>query len=51
MTSVIAALIFGGNWQIFDKNSINTSFPLFSGKLNNLELRLSENFERYLLNH
>ena len=24
MTSVIAALTFGGNWKIFDKNSINT---------------------------
>ena len=27
MTSVIAALAFGGNWNIHDKNSINTSFP------------------------
>ncbi len=29
MTSVIAALSFGGNWQIHDKNSIKTSFPDF----------------------
>ncbi len=29
MTSVIAALSFSGNWKIFDKNSINTSFPNF----------------------
>ena len=29
MTSVIAALTFGGNWYIHDKNSINTSFPTF----------------------
>ena len=29
MTSVIAALSFGGEWQIFDKSSINTSFPSF----------------------
>ncbi len=29
MTSVIAALSFGGNWKIHDKNSINTSFPNF----------------------
>ena len=27
MTSVIAALSFGGTWHIHDKNSINTSFP------------------------
>ena len=26
MTSVIAALTLGGDWQIYDKNSINTSF-------------------------
>ena len=29
MTSVIAALVFGGNWKIYDKDSINTSFPNF----------------------
>ena len=29
MTSVIAALTFGGKWEIFDKDSINTSFPSF----------------------
>ena len=29
MTSVIAALSFGGEWKIFDKESINTSFPSF----------------------
>ena len=29
MTSVIAALAFGGNWIIHDKASINTSFPSF----------------------
>ncbi len=29
MTSVIAALSFGGSWHIHDKNSINTSFPSF----------------------
>ena len=27
MMSCIAALSFGGSWQINDKNSINTSFP------------------------
>ena len=29
MSSVIAALSFGGHWHIHDKNSINTSFPNF----------------------
>lgn len=29
MTSVIAALSFGGIWEIHDKDSINTSFPEF----------------------
>ena len=29
MTSVIAALVFGGNWVIHNKESINTSFPDF----------------------
>ena len=29
MTSVIAALTFGGKWIIHDKDSINTSFPNF----------------------
>ena len=29
MTSVIAALSFGGKWIIHDKDSINSSFPNF----------------------
>ena len=29
MTSLIAALSFGGKWVIHDKESINTSFPNF----------------------
>ena len=29
MTSMIAALAFGGKWEIHDKDSINTSFPTF----------------------
>ena len=29
MTSLIAALSFGGKWTIYDKDSINTSFPNF----------------------
>ena len=36
MTSVIAALSFGGNWQINDKNSIKTSFPDFLKIINEL---------------
>ena len=36
MTSVVAALTFGGNWQIFDKISINTSFPSFLKKIKQL---------------
>ena len=40
MTSVIAALSFGGEWQIFDKSSINTSFPSFLDKLDQLGANL-----------
>ena len=29
MMSTIAALTFGGKWKIYDKDSINTSFPSF----------------------
>ena len=37
MTSVIAALTFGGSWKIHDKNSINTSFPNFLRIINELK--------------
>ena len=37
MTSVIAALTFGGSWQIHDKDSIKTSFPNFLKIINNLK--------------
>ncbi len=40
MTSVIAALSFGGSWIIHDKNSINTSFPSFLEKLKILGIKL-----------
>ena len=33
MTSIVAALTFGGRWNIYDKNSINTSFPSFLEKI------------------
>ncbi len=36
MTSIIAALSFGGIWKIYDKDSINTSFPNFLKILNKL---------------
>ena len=37
MTSLIAALSFGGNWTIHDKDSINTSFPNFLKILKDLK--------------
>ncbi|MDC3187538.1 3-phosphoshikimate 1-carboxyvinyltransferase [Candidatus Pelagibacter sp.] len=37
MTSVIAALSFGGEWKIHNKESINTSFPKFMNIINELQ--------------
>ncbi len=37
MSSVVAALSFGGEWHIHNKNSINTSFPNFLKILKNLQ--------------
>ena len=37
MTSVIAALSFGGEWNIHDKDSIKTSFPEFLKIINDLK--------------
>ena len=37
MTSVIAALSFGGKWTIHDKDSINTSFPNFLKVINQIK--------------
>jgi len=37
MTSVIAALSFGGEWKIHDKDSIKTSFPNFLKIINDLK--------------
>ena len=37
MTSVVAALIFGGSWKIYDKDSIKTSFPNFLKLINVLK--------------
>mgnify|MGYP000998496992 CR=1 FL=1 len=33
MTSIIAALAFGGEWHIHDKDSIKTSFPKYRNNL------------------
>ena len=40
MTSVIAAISFGGEWEIHDKDAIKSSFPTFFKKLRQLGLRL-----------
>jgi 3-phosphoshikimate 1-carboxyvinyltransferase len=37
MTSVIAALSFGGEWRIYDKDSIKTSFPSFLKIINKIQ--------------
>ena len=37
MTSVIAGLIFGGTWNIHDKDSIKTSFPTFLDIIHDLK--------------
>ena len=37
MTSVIAASVFGGTWNIHDKDSIRTSFPTFLDIMNDLK--------------
>ena len=40
MASTVAALTFGGKWKIFDKDSINTSFPSFIRKIKSLGPKL-----------
>ena len=37
MTAVIAALSFGGNWNIANKDSIKTSFPNFLKIIENIK--------------
>jgi len=37
MVSVIAALTFGGEWTIHDKDSVKTSFPSFLRTINNIK--------------
>ena len=41
MTSSIAALAFGGNWTIEDKDSVKTSFPSFFKIIKKLGARIS----------
>ena len=41
MMSCIAALTFGGNWEINDKDSINTSFPIFLKILKKLGAKIN----------
>ena len=40
MMSCIAALSFGGKWKVYDKDSINTSFPKFLKILKNLGAKI-----------
>jgi hypothetical protein len=40
MTSVIAALAFGGKWTIHDKDSIKTSFPSFLKIINDIKKKI-----------
>ena len=41
MMSVIAALTLGGKWKIYDKDSVNTSFPSFLKIIRNLGGKLN----------
>ena len=41
MTSVIAALIFGGDWSIANKDAVNTSFPSFLKKIKYLGAKIN----------
>ena len=40
MMTCVAALAFGGNWKIYDKDSINTSFPNFLNILKSLGAKI-----------
>tara|TARA_A100001011_G_scaffold82996_1_gene86613 strand:- start:2793 stop:4136 length:1344 start_codon:yes stop_codon:yes gene_type:complete len=45
MTSVVAALSFGGQWEIHDKDSVKTSFPDFLKLIN--KLRKNDKKKKY----
>ena len=40
MTSVIAALVFGGDWSIANKDAVNTSFPSLLKKIKHLGAKI-----------
>ena len=40
MMSCVAALTLGGNWKLFDKDSINSSFPDFFNVLKKLGVNI-----------
>ena len=40
MTATVAALIFGGDWSIANKEAINTSFPSFLKKIEYLGAKI-----------
>ena len=42
MMSVIAALTCGGDWKIYDKDSIKTSFPSFLKTINQLKKNVNK---------
>ena len=42
MASSIAALTFGGQWEIHNKDAINTSFPSFLNKIRYLGAKYSQ---------
>ena len=42
MVSAVAALTFGGNWVIYDKDSIKTSFPSFLKKIRYLGAKIRQ---------
>ena len=41
MVTTIAALTLGGNWKIFDPDSIKTSFPTFLKIIKNLGAKIN----------
>ena len=45
MTSVVAALSFGGYWKIYDKHCFKTSFPNFLNIIN--KFKKSEKKKKY----
>ena len=42
MASTVAALSFGGQWEIHDKDSVKSSFPSFLKKITYLGAKIGE---------